>query len=359
MNDRDRPTLALIAAELGVSTASVSNALRRPERVSAALRARVLSVATRVGYAGPQAAAQMLPKGRADAIGLVFTSSLPAAFADPAAVAFLQGLSASCESADLALVLVPAGELHPDASINGVANVVVDGFVVYSLRDNDPLLDAVRARRLPVVVVDAPTDVPGTDSVGVDDRAATAQLGGHLAELGHRSVGIVAPQLGRTRLNGRVGPSRWSTSAYALMRHRLDGLHEGLGLDPGRSTVEERSASSTAAGAHACHALLDDDPGITAICCLTDVLALGALAAAKQRGLTVPGDLSITGYDDLPEAERAGLTTVAQPHVDKGRVAGDLMLTAAGRTSDRRRTLPTTLEVRASSGPASVTGHGS
>jgi DNA-binding LacI/PurR family transcriptional regulator len=345
-NGSPKPSLARIAAELGVSTASVSNALNRPERVSAELRSRVVAVATRIGYAGPAAAARLLPNGRADAVGLLFTTPLPTAFRDPAAVAFLEGLAASCESARLKLLVLPVGAHTPGA----VSDAVVDGFIVYSLRDEDAMLPAVLDRGLPTVIVDAPRGVEGTDWVGSDDRAATRSLGAHLYSLGHRAVGILSPQLNEVRFNGPADPTRWRQSHYALMRSRIEGLHEGLRVDPGSTPIEERCDPSVSSGAEAMHALLDRRPDLTAVCCLTDVLALGALKAARQRGLSIPDQLTITGYDDIPEAARAGLTTVAQPHVEKGRIAGELYLTAPTRSSDRRRVLPTHLEIRTTSG---------
>ncbi len=360
-----RPTLASIAAELGVSAASVSNALRRPERVSADLRRRVLAAATRVGYSGPVAATRLLPSGRANAIAVLFTAELPAALRDPAAVAFLEGLSTTCESSGLSLVLVPDVTAQSDARAGLVAAAVVDGFVIYSLRDGDPLLPEVLNREAPVVVVDAPRAVIGADWVGSDDRGAMRGLGGYLRDLGHRSVGILSPQLNEMRHNGSANETRWRRSGYALMRERIEGLCQGLGVSAGnhRATqaaagqdgielpIEERFDPTSTAGADALHSLLDRRPDLTAVCCLTDVLALGALAAARQRGLSIPDDLTITGYDDIPAAAAAGLTTVAQPHVEKGRSAGDLLITAATSSVDRRRLLRTHLEVRSTSGP--------
>src|SRR6476660_5053228 len=123
-----KPTLASIAAELGVSTASVSNALKRPERVSADLRARVLAAATRVRYSGPAAVSRLLPGGRANAIGVLFTSELPVALRDPAAVAFLEGVSMICEASGVSLVLIPDIAAQSGARPAAVAEAVVDGF---------------------------------------------------------------------------------------------------------------------------------------------------------------------------------------------------------------------------------------
>ena len=345
-----RPTLASIAAELGVSIASVSNALNRPERVSNALGARVRDVATRVGYAGPEAAARLLPGGSAETFGVLFTAELPRAFEDPAAVLFLQGLSAVCEDAGAGFALVPEASSQPGQRLRLVEKAVVDGFVVHSLRDRDPLLDAVQRRNLPTVVVDAPRNAPGVDWVGCDDGAASRALGRYLAEMGHRRIGIIAPELAEPRHNGRAEPERWTGSRYALMTERIEGLIEGLGLSAADVLVQERFEASLVAGADALHALLDEGPEITAVCALTDVLALGALSAAAVRGLALPSELTITGFDNVPEAGRAGLTTVSQPQVDKGRVAGELLLMAANGTG-RRRLLPTHLQIRSSSGP--------
>lgn len=352
MNKRGRkPTLSSIAAELGVSPASVSNALRRPELVSADLRSRVLSVATRVGYSGPAAVNRLLPKGRSDSIAMLFTADLPHALRDPVAVAVLEGLSGVCENAGLTVLLVPDMAAQPGARLDTVTDAVVDGFVVHSLRDGDPLLTTVLRREAAVVVIDAPRRVQGADWVGVDDRKAMRELGSLLRELGHTRVGVISPQLNESRHNGLAEPARWQRGAYALMRDRIEGLAAGLGAAAEDLPIEERFDPTAQSGGHALDALLDRRPDLTAVCGLTDILALGALAAARQRGLAVPRDLTITGFDDIPEAGFAGLTTVAQPHSEKGRVAGELLVTASAHAVDRRRLLRTHLQIRSTSGP--------
>jgi DNA-binding LacI/PurR family transcriptional regulator len=344
-----KPSLASIASELGVSTASVSNALRRPERVSADLRSRVLEVATRIGYAGPIAAARFLPRGRTDTIGVLFTAQLTVALRDPAAVAFLEGLAAVCESAARSVLLLPDAIAQEGVRKQMVADALVDGFIVYSLRDHDPLLPAVLRRAVPTVIVDAPRSVVGADWVGVDDRSGARVLGEYLRQQGHRAVGMIAPQLHESRLNGAAEPPRWRGGGYALMRERIEGLLAGLELPAEAVPIEERVDATSESGADALHALLDRRPELTAVCCLTDVLALGALAAARRRGLGVPAEMTITGFDDIPESARAGLTTVAQPLIEKGQAAGELLVSAGTQSEDRRRLLSTALQVRASS----------
>ena len=101
-----------------------------------------------------------------------------------------------------------------------------------------------------------------------------------------------------------------------------------------------RAASSSAAAE-----LLAAHPQLTAIVCTSDILALGALRHATQHGITVPDQLTITGFDGVPEAERAGLTTVWQPVLEKGKVAGELLLDRGDRIRPRRVTLPTELRI--------------
>jgi DNA-binding LacI/PurR family transcriptional regulator len=345
--------LRTIAQQLGLSTASVSHAFNRPDRVSAHLRARVLAEAARQGYPGPDPAARQLRRGRADALGLVFTSELSFAFRDPAAVGFLEGLARSCEGAGLNLLVISAQDAPGARDVDAVRNAVIDGFVVYSLRDGDPHLAAVLERKLPTVVVDAPEQAGTADWVGLDDRASARALGEYLRQLGHRRVGIIIARLSADRHCGPAGPDRWAHGSSSVGRNRILGLHDGLATpDHPAVPVEEHIENSPRAGADALHALLDRHPDLTAVCCLSDVLAVGALAAAAQRGLRVPEDLTITGFDGIAEAERAGISTVSQPLVDKGRIAGELYLSAdASRRIGRRRVLPTVLEVRRTSGP--------
>jgi DNA-binding LacI/PurR family transcriptional regulator len=114
--------------------------------------------------------------------------------------------------------------------------------------------------------------------------------------------------------------------------------------------VAERLDHTIRSGASATSELLDSDATLTAIVCTSDILALGALREIRRRGRRVPDDLTVTGFDGVLEAERAGLTTVAQPVLEKGRAAGRLLLDRSQRTG-RTLVLPTELVVRTTSGP--------
>jgi DNA-binding LacI/PurR family transcriptional regulator len=345
-------TLASLAAELGISRTTVSNAYNRPDQLSPQLRQRILEAARRLGYPGPDPVARSLRTRKAGAIGLIFTEGLSYAFRDPAAVAFLEGLGLACEAGGSGLLMVPAAPGDSTAAL--VYGAAVDGFVVYSMPAGDPYVSAVLERPVPSVVVDQPVGLSAVDFVGLDDRGAAAQLGRHLGQLGHRRVGVVANRLGTDRNDGPADLARQRRCPYAVVKARLDGLADGLaesGVDWADVPVEERFDNSSAAGEAGAIALLDRRPDLTALACSTDVFALATLAAAGRRGLRAPRDLSVTGFDDVPEAAAVSLTTIRQPMLEKGRVAGQLLLDESERPAARHLLLPTTLLVRNSTGP--------
>src|SRR4029079_1088773 len=151
-SQRARPpaTLASLAAELGVSRTTVSNAYNRPDQLSPQLRSRVMEAERRMGYPGPDPVARSLRTRKAGAVGLLLTEQVSYAFRDPGAVSFLEGLTLGCDEAGLGLLLVPARPESED--VLGVAGAAVDGFVVYSMPDDDPDLAAALARPVPAAI---------------------------------------------------------------------------------------------------------------------------------------------------------------------------------------------------------------
>ncbi|MGH3752302.1 MAG: LacI family DNA-binding transcriptional regulator, partial [Pseudonocardiaceae bacterium] len=351
VSSRRPATLAALAVELGVSRTTVSNAYNRPDQLSSELRERVLETARRLGYPGPDPVARSLRTGQAGAVGLLLTEALSGAFQDPAAIRFLEGLAMACGDAGRGLLLVPAnpqaGERETSAAVHRAG---VDGFVVYSVPDGDPHLAAVLQRALPTVICDQP-QVVGVAHVGIDERAAMGSLGAHLIGLGHRRIGVVCTRLGRDRHDGLAGVRRQRTARFHAQRARLAGLADAFGLGWKAVPVVERFDHTLASGASAARELLERGSALTAIVCTSDVLALGALTEIRRRGLRVPEDLTVTGFDGVPEAEQAGLTTVSQPALEKGQAAGRLLL---DHPVPRRRivTLAAPLVVGTTSGAA-------
>ncbi len=365
LNARRPATLASLAAELGVSRTTVSNAYNRPDQLSPELRRRVLETARRLGYSGPDPVARSLRTRHAGAVGLLLTEALAYAFRDPAALGFLEGLALACEEAGRGLLLVPAAVRAPEPPRHATGTVIttvpmttvnsaaVDGFVVYSVPDDDPHLAAVLQRPVPTVVCDQPV-ITGIDRVGIDDRAAMLAIARHVLELGHRHVGVLCMRLGRQRHDGLVSAARSREPYSHVQRARLSGLRAAFAevdVDPAVVAMIECHEHTVAAGRAGAAELLDRDPQLTAIVCTADVLALGALAEADRRGLRVPMQLTITGFDGVPDAERIGLTTVRQPMLEKGHAAGRLLFDGGDSAGPRTVLLDTELLVGRTCGP--------
>src|SRR5699024_3255462 len=174
---RRQATLASLAAALGASRTTGCNAYDRPDQLSPELRKRAPGTAERLGYPGPDPVARSLRTRKAGALGLLLTENLSYAFRDPAAVGVLEGIALACEDQGIGLHLVPASPGNEDLA--AVHRAGVDGFVVYSVPDDDPHLEAVLARQVPTVIVDQPR-IDGISRVGPDDEAATKMLAKHL-----------------------------------------------------------------------------------------------------------------------------------------------------------------------------------
>ncbi|RNE49860.1 LacI family DNA-binding transcriptional regulator [Corynebacterium alimapuense] len=328
---RTRGTLASLAAELGVSRTTVSNAYNHPDQLSAHTRQRILEAATARGYPGPDPMARSMRTRRVGAIGVLLTEHLSYAFEDVASVDFLAGLTESTYGTDSALTMIPAG---PESGEDLVAanallgRAVVDGFVVYSVAQDDAHLAAARARQLPLVICDQPTDVADLPFVGIDDRAAIRPAACALLEAGHRRIGILSIRLNRIRLDGLVDHSTLPGADLHVQRARIQGALDEFaeaGIAPETVPVITRHINDRPNSVDAARELLETYPDLTAVLCTTDSMAFGVMEYAESRGISVPEDLSITGFDGIRDALYRGLTTVIQPNRAKGAAAGRLL----------------------------------
>jgi DNA-binding LacI/PurR family transcriptional regulator len=335
-----RVRLRDVAERAGVSVGSASQAFGRPELVSDDVRERVLAAAEELGYPGPDPAARRLRTGRAGAIGLIFSERLAYQFTDPASPPFLRGVSLAIQKAPTGLLLIPDSRQRDEAA-RLVREAVVDGFIVYSVPQNDPRVEAALARRLPVVTVDQPRGAE-TPFVGIDDRAAARSAAEHLRGLGHERVAVLS-------FVTTLEPG--STLQLDITVERLAGYEDGLGdaWDPALVRTCRPNAPEPARAATL--ELLREPSPPTAILAMSDILALGALEAAEEHGVPVPSKLSVVGFDDTLGAAHATppLTTVAQPHEEKGRLAAEQLIEAierGGSGEPTRTLLPTELVVR-------------
>jgi DNA-binding LacI/PurR family transcriptional regulator len=315
--------------------------------VSEATRKRVLAAAQALGYPGPDPAARRLRMGSAGAVGLIFAERLAYQFTDPASPAFLRGVALGMEEAPTGLLLIPDSRDRAKTA-RTVSEAVVDGFLIYSTPQNDPRVEAALARRLPVVTVDQPRGI-ATPFVGIDDRAAARSAAEHVRELGHERVAVLS-------FITALDPA--GTLELDLSVERLQGYAEGLGemWDPTLVRTCRPNAAEPARKATIDLLRAPDSP--TAILAMSDILALGALDGAIEAGVSVPGELSVVGFDDSPAALHATppLTTVAQPQEEKGRLAARWLMDeieheGAPPAQHKRATLPTELVVRESTAP--------
>jgi DNA-binding LacI/PurR family transcriptional regulator len=345
-----RVRLRDVAERAGVSVGSASQAFGRPELVSEQVRERVLAAAKELGYAGPDPAARHLRTGRTGVLGLIFAERLGYQFTDPAAPAFLRGVARGMQKAPLGLLLLPDSRYRDEAA-RTVREAAVDGFIVYSAPRNDPRVEAALARGLPAVTVDQPRDTP-TPFVGIDDRAAARAAAVHLRELGHGRVGV---------LSFISALDREGTLVLDMTIERLAGYKQGLGAAWDDDLVRICRPNAAEPAHRAALELLRLPEPPTAILAMSDVLAIGALQAADELGVSVPTELSLVGFDDSPAAALATppLTTVAQPHEEKGRLATERLLDAIEHRAEpesqpARVILPTELVVRESTTPATT-----
>ena len=190
MTPGSAPTLADVAAHLGVSRTTVSNAYNRPNQLSPALREKVLAAAGELGYTGPDPMARGLRRGQTGTLGLVFDQPLTYAFTDPAASLFLRGLATGLEEHAQALTLIPRMPEGPERSAELVRSALVDGYIMFCTAGDDPRFSAVRTRGLPFVLIEYDDD-PGAAVVQIDDENGAAAAARHLVALGHRDIAIV------------------------------------------------------------------------------------------------------------------------------------------------------------------------
>jgi DNA-binding LacI/PurR family transcriptional regulator len=361
-NPARRRTLHDVASELGVSAKTVSNAYRHPGQLSPRLRERVLETAARIGYAGPDPVASALRRGRVGAIGIAYANQLSYAFEDPVTVQLLAGVTTYAEGAGAGLVLL-SGSDSEQGRTTRLTDAVIDGVIINSLAADDPRLGVAISRRLPLAVVDQPDlselaklGAPDCPWVGIDDRAASASLAEHVLSLGHRRLAVISFGLHRGPTRGFVDEQAQRAATYAVTRRRLAGYREAAehaGLEWGAVPVFQGLDSTVAEGEAGALAALAIEPRPTALLCLSDRLAEGALRGAARLGLCVPDDVSVVGFDDAPPAAGLELTTVRQPNRRKGEFAAQALLGLLdGAIPDSPHTLPTELIVRASTGPA-------
>ncbi len=331
-SQRARVGIEDVAAAAGVSVATVSRAIRGLPNVAEATRRRVLEVAAELRYQ-PDPAAARLAAGS--------TRTVAVGVPDPAAWYFAQvvgGVERKLFAAgyDLLLSGIPDAEhrsrfLHVNApgGRRCDAAILID---VALLPD-----EAAQAKEDGFKLVSVGFRYEGFSSVTIDNVAAARRAVEHLLSLGHRRIGLVGMVMDNA-MNFVVPPMR---------RRGYMEAHEagGVAVDPALELVAETTADAVRTAART---LLDRDDRPTAVFAMSDEQAFGAMLAARDLGLQVPGDLSVVGVDDHDQSELVGLTTVRQGVVEQGSLAWDLLVEALEGAPVRHVEVPTELILRTS-----------
>ncbi|WP_458526115.1 LacI family DNA-binding transcriptional regulator [Onishia taeanensis] len=323
-----RITLKDLARELGVSTASISNAFNRPDQLSPRLRERILSEAERLGYSGPDAKARSLRTGRSRIIAVVLAETLTYSLNDAVASELLAGVAEVLDAHGHTLLLL-SGRQHV-SQVPGSANIA-DGFIVYGLMPSLKVLSDLPAHR-PMVAVDF--DIAGRPSVHIDNEPACYAIARHALTTPARRPGIINLRLTETPCNGRITPDyRLLAAEHTITRSRLAGFHRAFeehGIAPAEVPMWNIEENTFEVCAPVIEAILDapDDERPDLLLCMSDRIALTVLTLAERRGLRIPEDLRLTGFDGIAEGQNRGprLTTIRQDSVEKGRSAARMIL---------------------------------
>jgi LacI family transcriptional regulator, galactose operon repressor len=360
-------TLADVAARAGVSAATVSRVLNGNYPVAGPTKRRVMRAVEELEYVvnGPASA---LAAATSDLVGVlvndiadpffgIIASAVQSAIGPEAAGPPQQKLAVVCNtggSPERELNYLTLLQRQRAAAVVLTGGAVEDAHHTAALAGRIGRLEAAGGRvvlcgrpPLPLPHGRAEGDeppLPGPPAVTFDNRGGALQLTAHLLSLGHRRLGYLA------------GPAARTTTRHRLEGHRAALAEAGLAGDAERLTVYGRY--DRASGQEGALELLRREPGLTAIVAANDTVALGACAALRERGVRVPHEVSVTGFDDLPFAADAApaLTTVRLPLHDAGVRAARLALGRDTPPKDGVTTCPATLVTRASTAPPVTPG---
>jgi DNA-binding LacI/PurR family transcriptional regulator len=339
-------TLKDVAGAAGVSRSTASYVYNNPERVGRTTRLRVEAAARQLGFAGPDPMGRLLRAGKVNAIGVIapgvfnmagmFTGYFPRVLA---------GIAEICDEFGANLTLISG--LAEDKTF-GIRNALVNGFILSPPHD-DELIGSVEFRKLPFAVIDTDgrADV---NSVNVDARSGCRTAAQHLLDLGHRRFAIMSflRDLGPPVVHPPKRGRKLEVAGLPLDQQKLLGYSDaltGVGINIDDVPIIQAHPWDRTAAA----LLLSQFRSATAVLAMADMQALSVIEEARRRGLNVPSDISVVGFNNIPEAAAANLTTIDSNGAEKGRVAARLVF-SAGQV--RHQILPTLLVLRGTTAAA-------
>ncbi|MDO5676119.1 MAG: LacI family DNA-binding transcriptional regulator [Propionibacteriaceae bacterium] len=322
-----------MAKVAGVSVATVSRVVNGKHWVAPQTRELVEKAIRDTGYTTNHSA-RTLATGRSDSLAFLLTEEHHLLFSDPTFSMLLRGAAEALTKRRMTLVLLVAGTPDERAAVhNYVSSGHVDGVMLVSSHESDPLLESLVEAGVPTVSCGLPlghqVEVP---SVSVDEAGSASEMTRYLMGQGHRRIAMIA------------GPQDTPGG-----RFRLDGFKAALGeaFDP-RLVVQ--GDYSVASGEAAMEQLLAQGQAPDAVFAASDSMAVGAIRALRRAGMAVPEDVAVGGFDDsgLAESHDPPLTTMAQPWSEIAEGMVELLLSIIDGAAPEQRTLPTRLVVRSS-----------
>jgi DNA-binding LacI/PurR family transcriptional regulator len=345
-----RPTLAAVAARAGVSASTASLVFSGRGPVAEATRLRVLEAAADLDYAGPDPTARSLRRGSTGVIGVVTEDRLGEAFRDPINLALLDGLGEELADEGFGLLVLPwSGDGGVDLSAAPMDAAILLGCSADLVRS----VEALQRRRIPLVAIEAPA-MPGVVGIDLDNADATRRGAQLLRDLGHVRVAIVSLPLDLARSRGPLGAERESDATAFTAAERIRGARAVFPDAGGVSAAGSSVGEGYAAGLAVLDVPADERP--TAVIAQSDLLAAGVIRAAEELGLAVPTQLSVLGFDGirLDGVTTHSLTTLVQPAIEKGRIAGRAVREALAGETPASVALTSELRIGTTTAPANT-----
>ncbi|WP_332687824.1 LacI family DNA-binding transcriptional regulator [Devosia sp.] len=339
-----------VAKAAGVSQGTASNVFSRPELVREEVRERVHAVAKQLGYGGPSLTGRLLRAGKVNAVGVAAIEPLSYFFEDLWARQLMAHISEICDARGAGVALVSA---RSDERLDwNIQSALVDGFILLCVEGGERLVEITQQRQLPYVALAIGAADSTIPAIGVDNVGGARMAAEHLIGLGHRRLAILATSLSDGH-SGKVDEAYVRAGIYSTSRDRALGYWQAMaeaGID--RSSVPIFETAEDEASTHAMMAQMfaaAEPP--TAILAMSDKIAMHAVDWLFGHGRTVPGDVSVVGFDGVPEAAVATpkLTTMEQPMAEIARRAVEAAL--GGAQVEGRQVLQARLAVRESTAP--------
>jgi DNA-binding LacI/PurR family transcriptional regulator len=340
-----------VAVAAGVSHGTASNVFNHPDRVRAEVRERVLVTARTLGYAGPSPQGRLLRTGKVNAVGFVADQPLHYFFEDPWARRILTEVARLCNVRGAGLVLVSVTEERSTGW--NIESALVDGFLL-SGSGRDFLLEMSQKRGLPFVSLSVNAGDPELPAICIDDFQGAYAAARHLLDLGHRRIAALGFDAGDGV--GPVPPEEVRAAASMNVRERARGYWAALaeaGLSEADMPIYAVRRQKGGYVDEAMTSLFADwNAAPTALLAMSDHLAMAAMDWLSKRGWRVPQDVSVVGFDGVPEAATSTppLTTVEQPYRRIAELAVAAILD--DEMPQGLEVLPLELVVRGSTGPA-------